>query len=215
MKKLMFLLRKEFRQIRRNTFLARAIIAVPLLQMLLLVPAVTFEMKNIDLAVTDNDHSPASRELISRLSGSSFFRICATPQNYTQADALLLAGDADMVLIIPDDFSEGLAGVTTPRLQVLADAVNATTAQLGWSYLVSVVRDYNRDVIINRGAAPSAIPGISVSPRFWYNPSLNYKYYMLPGVLVILITAIGLMMCGLNLVREKETGTSEQMNVTP
>ena len=215
MKKLMFLLRKEFRQIRRNTFLARAIIAVPLLQMLLLVPAVTFEMKNIDLAVTDNDHSPASRELISRLSGSSFFRITATPGNYAQADALLLAGDADMVLIIPDDFSEGLAGVTRPRLQVLSDAVNATTAQLGWSYLVSVVRDYNREVIINRGAAPSAIPGISVSPRFWYNPSLNYKFYMLPGILVILITAIGLMLCGLNLVREKEIGTSEQMNVTP
>jgi ABC-2 type transport system permease protein len=115
MKKLMFLLRKEFRQIRRNTFLARAIIAVPLLQMLILVPAVTFEMKNIDLAVTDYDRSPASRELISRLSGSSFFRICATPGNYSQADALLFAGDADMVLVIPDDFSEGLAGVTTPR----------------------------------------------------------------------------------------------------
>jgi ABC-2 type transport system permease protein len=215
MRKLMFLLRKEFRQIKRNTFLARAIIAVPLLQMLLLVPAVTFEMKNIDLAVTDNDRSPASRELISRLSGSSFFHISATPWNYTQADDLLLAGDADMVLIIPDDFSEGLAGVTTPRLQVLADAVNATTAQLGWSYLVSVVRDYNRDVIINSGAAPSAIPGISVLQRFWYNPTLNYKYYMLPGILVILITAIGLMMCGLNLVREKEIGTIEQINVTP
>jgi ABC-2 type transport system permease protein len=215
MKKLMFLLKKEFRQIRRNPFLARAIIAVPLLQMLLLVPAATLEMKYIDLAVEDNDHSPPSRELISRLSGSSFFRIIANPENYSQGESLLFSGEADMVLIIPDDFSEGMAGATTPRLQVLTDAVNATTAQLGWSYLSSVVRDYNRDVIIDRGAAPSAMPGIVVSPRFWYNPTLNYKFYMLPGVLVILITAIGLMMCGLNLVREKEIGTIEQINVTP
>jgi ABC-2 type transport system permease protein len=215
MRKLLFLLKKEFRQIRRNTFMARAIIMVPLLQMLVLVPAITFEVKHVDLAVTDNDHSPASRELLSKLSGSSFFRISATPANYSAAEALLFSGDADMVIIIPDDFSEGLAGAGTPRLQVLTDAVNATSAQLSWNYLFSVVRDYNRDVIISSGSAPASIPGISVSPRFWYNPTLNYKYYMLPGVLVILITAIGLLMAGLNLVKEKEAGTIEQINVTP
>ncbi len=215
MRKLLFLLKKEFRQIRRNPFMARAIIAVPLLQMLILVPAITFEVKRIDLAVTDYDRSPASRELISKLSGSSFFRISGAPAGQAGADQLLLSGDADIVLIIPDDFSEGLAGIGKPTLQVLADAVNATSAQLGWNYLVSIVRDYNRDVIISSGLAPAAIPGISVSSRYWYNPDLNYKYYMLPGILVILITAIGLLMAGLNLVREKEIGTIEQINVTP
>ncbi len=215
MRKLLFLLKKEFRQIRRNPFMARAIILVPVIQMLILVPAITFEVKRVDLAVTDNDRSPASRELMAKLSGSSFFRISATPGNYTEAEALLFSGKADMVLIIPGDFSEGLTGVNAPRLQVLADAVNATSAQLAWSYLTSVVRDYNRDVIISRGAAPAVFPGVTVSPRFWYNPTLNYKYYMLPGVLVILITAIGLLMAGLNLVKEKETGTIEQINVTP
>ena len=215
MRRLLFLLKKEFRQIRRNPFMARAIIAVPLIQMLILVPAITFEVKRIDLAVTDYDKSPASRELISKLSGSSFFRITGAPAGQLHADELLLSGDADMVLMIPDDFSEGLAGTGKPRLMVLADAVNATSAQLGWNYLVSVVRDYNRDVIISSGLAPSSIPGISISSRFWYNPDLNYKYYMLPGILVILITAIGLLMAGLNLVREKEIGTIEQINVTP
>jgi ABC-2 type transport system permease protein len=87
------------------------------------------------------------------------------------------------------------------------------------------VRDFNRDIVIGKGAATAGIssagsqqvslPGIGVASRFWYNPTLNYKYYMLPGVLVILITAIGLMMTGLNLVREKEVGTIEQINVTP
>lgn len=215
MRKLLFLLKKEFRQIRRNPFMARAIIAVPLIQMLILVPAITFEIKRIDLAVTDYDQTPASRELISKLSGSSFFRISGAPAGQAGADQLLLSGDADIVLIIPDDFSESLAGIGKPTLQVLIDAVNATSAQLGWNYLVSIVRDYNRDLIISSGLAPSVIPGISVSSRFWYNPDLNYKYYMLPGILVILITAIGLLMAGLNLVREKEIGTIEQINVTP
>lgn len=215
MRRLLFLLKKEFRQIVRNPFMLRAIIMIPLLQMLILVPAVTFEIKRIDLAVTDNDRSPASRELISKLTGSSFFRTMASPMNISDAEALLFSGDADMVLVIPRDFSEGLAGVTKPRLQVLVDAVNSTQAMLGWSYLTSVVRDYNMDVVMSRGAAPSSIPGITTSPRYWYNPTLNYKYFMLPGILVILIIAIGLMLAGLNLVKELETGTLEQINVTP
>ncbi len=223
MKKLLFLLRKEFRQIRRNRFMIRAIIAVPILQMLIFVPAITFEIKRIDLAVIDNDRSQASRELVSKLTGSSFFVVTATPATVTEAESMLLSGDADIALVIPPDFSRGLAGVTTPRLQVLADAVNASTAQLSWSYITSVIRDFNREVIISTGMIPAnmaairtgSLPGISVSPRYWYNPKLNYKYYMLPGVLVILITAIGLMMTGLNLVREKESGTIEQINVTP
>jgi ABC-2 type transport system permease protein len=223
MKKLLFLLRKEFRQIRRNRFMIRAIIAVPILQMLILVPAITFEIKRIDLAVIDNDRSQASRELVSKLTGSSFFVVTATPATVTEAESMLLSGDADIALVIPPDFSRGLAGVTTPRLQVLADAVNASTAQLSWSYITSVIRDFNREVIISTGMIPAnmaairtgSLPGISVSPRYWYNPKLNYKYYMLPGMLVILITVIGLMMIGFNLVREKESGTIEQINVTP
>jgi len=241
MRKLLFLLRKEFRQIRRNPFMIRAIIAVPVLQMLILVPAVTFEVKRIDMAVIDSDRSQASRELIAKLTGSSFFVVTATPESIAEAESLLFSGDADMALVIPSDFSEGLAGVTRPRLQVLVDAVNATSAQLSWNYFVSVVRDFNREVILSRGTVPGtpggteaatagsttpassggliassgSLPGLSISPRYWYNPTLNYKYYMLPGVLVILITAIGLMMSGLNLVREKESGTIEQINVTP
>lgn len=215
MKRLVFLLKKEFRQIVRNPFMLRAIIMVPLLQMLLLVPAITFEIKRLDLAVTDNDRSPASRELVARLTGSSFFRTTAAPLSFSDAEALLFSGKADMVLVIPDDFSEGLAGIGKPRLQVLVDAVNSTQAMLGWSYFTSIVRDYNMDVVRARGAVPAEIPGISASPRYWYNPTLNYKYFMLPGVLVILIIAIGLMLAGLNLVKEVETGTLEQINVTP
>lgn len=260
MRKLMFLLRKEFRQIRRNPFLARAIIAVPIVQMLILVPAVTLEIKKVELAVVDNDHSSESRGLVSKLAGSSFFDISRISGNINESEAMLLSGDADMVLIIPPDFSEGLAGMNQPRLQVLADAVNSTSAQLAWNYIASVIRDFNIDEItagrklpvtqapFNHPGYESAIipadmtadeteltsgtmipagsagipamaagsmPGLTLLPRFWYNPTLNYKYFMLPGILVILVTAIGLLMSGLNIVREKENGTMEQINVTP
>jgi ABC-2 type transport system permease protein len=215
MRRLLFLLKKEFRQIIRNPFMLRAIIMVPLLQMLLLVPAITFEIKRLDLAVIDNDRSPASRELTARLTGSSFFGITAAPLNIPEAEDYLFSGKADIVLVIPDGFSEGLAGIDKPGLQVLVDAVNSSQAMLGWSYLTSIIRDYNMDVVRAHGSVPAEIPGISASPGYWYNPTLNYKYFMLPGVLVILIIAIGLMLAGLNLVKEVETGTLEQINVTP
>lgn len=215
MRKVLFLIQKEFRQIFRNKFLVRAIILVPVIQMLVLVPAVTFELKNVDLGVRDNDHTPESRALVSRLVGSSFFRITSAPENDRDDLSVLNSGKCDMVLIIPDGFAKALGGRETPRIQVLADAINASSAQLGWVYLNNIVMDYNRSILVESGNGSKAPQGITVANRYWYNRDLNYKFYMLPGVLVILITAIGIMLAGLNLVKEKESGTIEQLNVTP
>ncbi len=215
MRKVLFLIQKEFRQILRNKFLVRAILLVPVIQMLVLVPAVTFEIKSVDLGVRDNDHSPESRELISRLTGSSFFRITATPLNDDQDESLLLSGKSDLVMIIPDGFAKAIKGRETPKIEVLADAVNATSAEMGWVYLYNIIMDYNRDILVESGNGQSSPQGITITNRFWYNQDLNYKFYMLPGILVILITAIGIMLAGLNLVKEKESGTIEQINVTP
>jgi ABC-2 type transport system permease protein len=215
MRKVLFLIQKEFRQILRNKFLVRAILMVPILQMLVLVPAVTFELKSVDLGVRDNDHTPESRALVTRLIGSSFFHITASPVNDEQDESLLCSGKSDMILIIPEGFGSAFKGRETPKVQVLADAVNATSAELGWVYINNVIMDYNRDIIVESGNNPAALQGITVTNRFWYNQDLNYKFYMLPGILVILITAIGIMLAGLNLVKEKESGTIEQINVTP
>jgi len=215
MRKIIFLIRKEFRQIFRNKFLSRAILLVPVVQMLILVPAITFELKRVDLAISDNDHSHESRALISRLEGSSFFRVTANALNEKEAESLLFAGNSEMVLIIPSGFSKALSGFETPKIQILADAVNATSAQLEWAYINGIIRDYNNDIILNSATFSQLPKGITVANRYWYNPDLNYKYYMLPGVLVILVTAIGMLLAGLNMVKEKESGTIEQINVTP
>jgi len=215
MRKILFLIRKEFRQIFRNTFLFRAIIAVPVVQMRILVPAITFELKRVDLAVMDSDHSSESRALVSRLQGSSFFRINAAARDEKEADDLLFSGKCDVVINIPQGFARAVRGEGVPKVEVMVDAINATSAQLEWSYISGIISDYNRDILIDRGMVSMQQRGITVSNRFWYNPALNYKFYMLPGVLVILVTAIGMMLAGLNMVKEKESGTIEQINVTP
>jgi ABC-2 type transport system permease protein len=105
----------------------------------------------------------------------------------------------------------------TGKLIASVDAINASTAQLSWAYLNGVIRDYNMNIITrNINTVPVApVPQIMITNRFWYNEMLNYKHYMLPGILTLLVTVIGFLLAGLNMVREKEIGTIEQLNVTP
>lgn len=217
MRTILFLIRKEFLQIFRNKFLSKAIFAVPLVQMLILVPAVTFEIKHINLDVIDKDQTPESRGLISKLEGSTFFRVKFSSWSEKKANNLLDRGKCNMVLNIPSGFGDDIGSGKPGKLMVSIDAINASNAQLSWAYLNGVISDYNISLItrnknINTSGQP---PVIDITNRYWYNEMLNYKYYMLPGILVILVTAIGFMLAGLNMVREKEMGTIEQINVTP
>jgi ABC-2 type transport system permease protein len=217
MRTILFLIRKEFLQIFRNKFIARAIFAVPLVQMLVLVPAITFEIKNVDLCVIDNDFSEESRGLIRKLEGSTFFRVKFATWSEKEALNKLHRNKCSMILNIPAGFGKDISSGMPSKLLATADAVNALSAQLSWAYLNGVITDYNRQILTeNSSVLPvSPVPVVQVTNRYWYNESLNYNYYMLPGILVILVTAIGFLLSGLNMVREKEIGTIEQINVTP
>jgi ABC-2 type transport system permease protein len=217
MRTILFLIRKEFLQIFRNKFISKAIFGVPIVQMLILVPAITFEIKNVSLCVIDKDMSYESRGLINKLEGSKFFKVNFTTFSEDEANKLLHRGKCGLILQIPSGFGKDLLTGNQGMLMVTVDAINATTAQLSWAYLNGVIRDYNVNLITenihNNPIAP--LPQIQITNRYWYNELLNYKYYMLPGILVILVTAIGFLLAGLNMVREKEIGTIEQINVTP
>lgn len=216
MRTILYLIRKEFIQIFRNKFISRAIFAVPVVQMLILVPAITFELKNIALAVTDKDMTPESRGLISKIAGSTFFKVSYSSFSANEATDLLLRNKCNALLEIPSGFGKDIVNGRPGRIMVSIDAVNASSAQLTWAYLNGVIRDYNQDLISGNAGSGNSLPSvIRVSNRYWYNETLNYKYYMLPGILVILVTAIGFLLAGLNMVREKEIGTIEQINVTP
>ena len=216
MRTILYLIRKEFLQIFRNKFISKAIFAVPLVQMLILVPAVTFEIKNVILTIVDKDLTPESRGLITKLEGSTFFRVSWSTFSEKQANDLLHRNKCSMVLEIPSGFGEDIAAGRTGKLLATIDAINASTAQLSWAYLNGVIRDYNAELYKKTITAPVIpAPVIQITNRYWYNEELNYKYYMLPGILAILVTAIGFLLAGLNMVREKEIGTIEQINVTP
>jgi ABC-2 type transport system permease protein len=210
MRTILYLIRKEFLQIFRDKFIGKAIFAVPVVQMLILVPAVTFEIRSVNLGIVNLDMSAESRELVSQLEGSTFFRIKSSTFQEAEARDWLHRGTCDLVVHIPADFGKELGKGNPVQILVAANAINAVNAQLSWAYLNGVIRDYNLNIMTRRAG-----PQIQVTNRYWYNESLNYKHYMLPGILGILVLAIGFLLAGLNLVKEKESGTIEQINVTP
>jgi ABC-2 type transport system permease protein len=217
MRTILYLIRKEFIQIFRNKFISKVIFAVPLVQMLILVPAVTFEIKNVNLCVIDNDISSESRGLIGKLEGSTFFKVKYSLWSEKEANNLLHKNKCNLILNIPTGFGKNIGSGRPAKLMVTIDAINATTAQLSWAYINGVISDYNMNILTENINSNQVMPitRIDITNRYWYNEMLNYNFYMLPGILVILVTAIGFLLSGLNMVREKEIGTIEQINVTP
>jgi ABC-2 type transport system permease protein len=217
MRTILFLISKEFIQIFRDKFIGKAIFGVPIVQMLILVPAITFEIRSVRLCIVDRDMTNESRELLTRLEGSTFFKVKYATFSDQEANNLLHRNKCDLIIHVPSGFGKDIGRNNPGKLMVSVNAINSVTAQLSWVYLNGVIYDYNMDIIAanNNGRLHAAMPRIQVINRYWYNESLNYKYYMLPGVLGILVLAIGFILAGLNLVKEKESGTIEQINVTP
>ncbi len=225
MRTLLYLLQKEFIQIFRNRMMLPVILVVPIVQLVILVHAATLEMKDIQVTVVDMDLSGTSRKLVNKFEGSPFFKLRNHTFSIEAAEDDLKANSSDMILHIPAGFERRLIREGSSELQILVNAINATVAGLTNAYAVSVINDFNtRNMteILGAGSVPgpgsgsaSLLKTIGISHRFWYNPELNYKIYMFPGVLVILVTMIGMILTALNLVREKEIGTAEQINVTP
>lgn len=217
MKTIIFLLQKEFRQIRRNKTILPIIFVMPILQLLILVHATTFEIKNVKLCIVDDDMSNLSQRLVHKLEGSSFFKVSATTFSMDEAQMQLARDKADMIVHIPANFSRDLMRQKRTTLQLIPNAINSNFATLAYSYASHVILDFNKNIIMEwaNHSLPAPMKTITTESRFWYNPEMNYKWFMFPGIMVILITMIGMFLSGLNLVREKEIGTSEQLNVTP
>ena len=211
------LLVKEFKQIFRNRFILPVIVVVPLVQMIILTYAASLEMKGIRMAVVDEDRSPFTRQLITKFSGSPFFTIEMQSPRFRDASDALLADRVDVVLHFGRGFERRLYREQTTDLQLVVNAINATEAGLVNAYCNRIIADYNQEIRtrISGMEGSGNMVQLNIIPRFWYNPQLDYKIYMFSGILVIIVTLIGLLLTALNLVREKEMGTTEQINVTP
>jgi ABC-2 type transport system permease protein len=193
------------------------ILMIPVMQMLILVYAASFEVKSADMLVLDHDLSATSRNLVSKFSGSPFFNVIGSTFDDKESDEMLKGNKAAVVLQIPSGFEKSLYRNYNADLQLIMDAVNGSAAEIAAAYALQLIGDYNKAIVPELlGVAEMKSSG-SIQPlaRYWYNDSLDYKHYMAPGILVILVTIIGMFLTGMNLVKEKEIGTTEQLNVTP
>jgi ABC-2 type transport system permease protein len=211
MRNVLLIIRKELRQIARNRPMIALIFAIPALQLLVLPLAATFEMKEIKLHVVDLDHSTASRALTATFAHSPFYRLVGVSHSHREAEAALVANTADMALEIPPRFERDLHTTGAAGVQLVINAINSTAASLMSAYSTSIIREFSA----SRGTVTAHVTGAAPTYRYRFNPQLDYKTYMIPGILVMLVSIIGLFLTAMNMVREKETGTMEQINVTP
>lgn len=213
-----FLIEKEFKQLLRNSFLPKLILIFPCMIMLLMPWAVSLEIKNIQLNIVDNDHSVTSQRLVDKIASSTYFRLMEIPVSYQAGLRNVESGSADIVMEIPRHFERDWVNGSEAHVLIAANAVNGMKGGLGSSYLASIVNDYATELRAESPegvAVPGVVPSVRIDSLNLFNPNLNYKLYMVPALMVMLLTLICGFLPALNVVGEKEVGTIEQINVTP
>ena len=214
---LRFLLEKEFRQIRRNKSLPRMVIMMPLVALALFPMVANFDIKNINLAVVDNNHSSYSNRLLQKVTSSGYFRLTDVSSNYKDALFSIEQDNADVILEIPPQFEKDLVSNGKSEVLISANTVNGMKGGLSSAYLLSIINDFSAEIRsewINTEQFSQKKPA-EIIPRYNYNPHLEYKYTMVPAIMMMMLAMITGFLPALNIVGEKEKGTIEQMNVTP
>jgi ABC-2 type transport system permease protein len=179
--------------------------------------AADYEVKEIRLCVVDYDHSSYSRKLINKITSTDYFQLVDYTDSYKDALKYVEDDEADLVLQIPAAFERDIIREDESTLFLALNAINGVKANLGGAYLRGIISDFNQEVRLEWMQLPrrNPQPMIEVSAINWFNPLMNYQVFMVPGILVILVTMVGAFLSALNIVREKEIGTIEQINVTP
>ena len=210
---LKYLLEKEFKQLLRNAFLPRLILIFPCMIMLLMPWAMTLEIKNVSLCVVDNDHTISSRRLIDKITASDYFKLVSTPSSYQQAMEEVDKGNVNIIMEIPANFESDYVNGSTPQILIAANAVDGMKGNIGSSYLSSIVSNFASEIKVSQTVTPTI--GIKESALNLFNPNLNYKVFMIPALMAMLLTLLCGFLPTLNIVGEKEIGTIEQINVSP
>ena len=214
MQRLLSLIRKELIELRRDPRLFAIVILAPLAQLTTLGYAATTDVKDVPLVVVDQDHSTESRELVSRFDASQNFVVEDSVSSASEIDAYLDSGRAWMALDIPAGYGERLRAGVPVSVQVVADGSDANSTNVALGYAGSLIAGYSREL---GAAAGRAQTGALVTPqvRVWYNPQLESRFFIIPGVLALLLLVVTTNLSSMAIVREKELGTLEQLNVTP
>ena len=204
--------RKETIQLRRDRRSLLLAFALPLLLLLLFGYAIDWDVRDIALAVVDQDASPESRELVDGFLASGYFTLVARPAGPSAAARLFARGEARLLLVVPPGFAADLAGGRTARLQVLLDGSDANTATIALAYAEAVARTFGQRVALHGELV--TLPPVADS-RVWYNEELASRNMIVPGLVAVIMMVIAAMLTSLTIAREWERGTMEQLAATP
>lgn len=217
MQEIIYVIKKEFRQIFRTREMIAIIFVMPLLQMALLGFAISTEVKNVALVIADQDNSFASRELSRAFANVEQFNLIATVDSEKEIEKLLHNWQAQIALVIPKNFSIDIQRGMAPAVQIIVDGMDGQTAGVSMGYAAGVLSEQMQKYLklpemqkLMRG-----LHLVQMQDRMWYNPNLSPEQYMVPAIVVVLLTIVSMMLSAMSLVREKEIGTLEQLMVTP
>lgn len=216
MRTLKFLLQKEFLQIFRNRAMLPIMFVMPIIQLVVLVFAADFELKNITYVFLDEDKSQTSTQLMQQFAATNYFKSKGAVADFEAGMRMLDNNEATLFIRIPPNFDRNLAKTKSASIMLDVNSIDGQAATLSFSYATGIINQYNNSIRQQWNGLPNTIQvPVTVEKRYWFNPEMQYKNLMVPGILALLITMIGLFLSSMNVVREKEIGTIEQINVTP
>ena len=196
-----YLLQKEFLQIRRNSFLPKLIFMFPIMIMCVMPWVMNMEIKNVVVEIVDNDRSTLSQQLVHQIEASHYFILKGQKSSYNEGLRVVEQNVADIIVVIPSKYERDKIQGGTPKILIAANAVNGTKGSMGSAYLSRIVVQQSETSLL--------------STLYLYNKNLNYKLFMIPSLMAILLMLLCGFLPALNIVGEKESGTIEQINVTP
>jgi len=214
-RRLRALMRKEYLELLQMPRLLFLVIVAPIIQLTLLGYAATTDVTHVPIVVVDADRSPDSRALIGRFAASPYFDIVREEPDSKTVDDDLALGRAWLAVVVPAGLGDALEGAGPDRartVQILADGTDANSSGLALGYASSVVDEYNAGLMTARGVAGTGVDG---RVRVWFNPELESRDFMVPGVIAMLLLVVTANLSSMAIVREREVGTLEQLNVTP
>lgn len=211
-------IKKEFLQLRRDKRMLPLIFLAPVLQLIIIGYAITFDVKNIPFVVCDLNRSEESRSFIESFKSSGYFNLTATVLSQKEIDYYLDKSLSTIAIVIPEDFSSKISKGEKTEIQILVDGSDAYSANVSLSYITGLTFNFNKNILVKyfdqRGKSISFIK-IDPETRVWYNPELKSSNYFIPGIIGLLLTIMTLILTSMAIVKEKEYGTLEQLIVTP
>src|SRR5436309_4963056 len=207
---------KELIELKEDRDLFGIVILAPILQLFMLGYAATTDVRDVPVVVADADRSVASRALVARFNASPNFTIVDVVTSPNELDPYLERGRAWIALAIPPGYGEALGRATPQAVQVIADGSDANSTNVAIGYATNLIAGYAQEIEAARMPVESpAAPAIEPRVRVWFNSRLDSRDFMIPGVLALLLLVVTTNLSSMGIVREKELGTLEQLNVTP